>query len=67
MMKKRLQWYQKAAKRGNVKAQFNLAAMYDNGEGVMQDKEKAVQWYQKAAKQGKCQSPIQSWCDVYQR
>ena len=29
-----------------------LVVMYDGGEGVTQDKEKAVQWYQKAAEQG---------------
>ena len=33
-------------------AQFNLAAMYGNGDGVSQDHEKAVWWARKAANQG---------------
>ena len=33
-------------------AQTNLGYMYDVGEGVAEDKEKAVEWYLKAATQG---------------
>ncbi|MBI0113967.1 MULTISPECIES: tetratricopeptide repeat protein [unclassified Gilliamella] len=33
-------------------AQYNLARMYDDGEGIEQDKQKAVYWYTKAAEQG---------------
>ena len=44
--------YRKAAEQGNADAQFNLALMYDNGEGVTQDYAEAVKWYRKAAEQG---------------
>jgi hypothetical protein len=33
-------------------AQFNLALLYEKGEGVAVDKAKAVEWYKKAAEQG---------------
>jgi TPR repeat protein len=44
--------YRKAAEQGDVDAQFNLAAMYDEGKGVPQDYKQAVNWYRKAAEQG---------------
>jgi len=37
--------------RGNAVAQFNLAQMYETGEGVTQDDEEAAKWYRKAAEQ----------------
>ena len=37
------------AKRGDVDAQFNLAALYDNGFGVERDVKKAALWYVRAA------------------
>lgn len=40
------------AKNGDVLAQYNLGWMYDNGEGVVQNYEKAFEWYSKAANQG---------------
>ncbi len=40
------------AEQGNADAQFNLALMYDNGQGVPQDYKQAVKWYTKAAAQG---------------
>jgi TPR repeat protein len=40
------------ANQGNATAQNNLAAMYDNGQGVPQDYTTAVKWYTLAAKQG---------------
>lgn len=45
-------WYEKAAKQGNVSAQFNLGVLYDKGQGVEQDYAKAAYWYEKAAEQG---------------
>jgi len=36
----------------DAKAQSNLRAMYDNGQGVKQDYAKAIEYYQKAADQG---------------
>ena len=40
------------AEQGDASAQFNLALMYDNGVGVLQDDAEAVKWYRKAAEQG---------------
>ena len=40
------------AEQGFAYAQFNLALMYDKGEGVPQDYKEAVKWYTKAAEQG---------------
>ena len=40
------------AEQGDATAQFNLGAMYDNGEGVLQDHKEAVKWYRLAAEQG---------------
>ena len=33
-------------------AQYNLGLMYDNGDGVPEDNEKAVKWYRLAAERG---------------
>ncbi|MCX8627215.1 tetratricopeptide repeat protein, partial [Gilliamella sp. B3976] len=40
------------AEQGDKDAQYNLALMYDEGEGVKESKEKAIYWYTKAAEQG---------------
>ena len=40
------------AEQGHALAQFHLAVMYDNGEGVFPDKKEAVRLYRLAAKQG---------------
>jgi TPR repeat protein len=40
------------AEAGNPNAQTILGVMYDDGEGVAQDPEKAALWYRKAAEQG---------------
>jgi TPR repeat protein len=36
----------------DAKAQYNLGAMYNNGEGVPEDDAEAVKWYRLAAEQG---------------
>ena len=38
-------WYRKAADQGDATAQFNLAILYDNGEGVPKDYAEAYSWY----------------------
>ena len=43
---------EKAAKNGNVKAQFQLAVNYRLGKGVEKNLEEAFKWCSKAAKQG---------------
>jgi TPR repeat protein len=46
-------WYRKAcADQGYAPAQFALAGMYYDGEGVAQDYAEAIRWYRKAAEQG---------------
>ena len=44
------------AEQGDATAQFNLALMYSNGDGVPQDYEEAVRWYTLAAEQGDAQA-----------
>ena len=41
-----------AAKQGHAEAQFNLGAMYDQGQGVPQSYKEAAVWLRKAADQG---------------
>jgi hypothetical protein len=42
----------KAAAQGDSRAQYNLALMYKNGEGVVQDYAEAARWYKLSAAQG---------------
>jgi len=42
----------KLAEQGNRDAQFGLAYMYYNGQGVPQDYSEAAKWFRKAADQG---------------
>ncbi|MDA8703384.1 sel1 repeat family protein, partial [Pseudomonadales bacterium] len=50
--KEAVKWYRLAAEQGITNAQTNLALMYDNGEGVIEDDKEAVKWYRLAAEQG---------------
>jgi TPR repeat protein len=45
-------WYRKAAEQGHARAQTNLALMYEDGEGVPQNRQEAIRWFKKAAAQG---------------
>jgi uncharacterized protein len=47
-----VKWFRKAAEQGDAIAQYNLALMYRDGEGVTQDDAEAVKWFRKAAEQG---------------
>ena len=47
-----MKWFQQAADQDNASAQFNLALLYENGQGVPQDFSKAVKWYGLSAEQG---------------
>lgn len=40
------------AQEGDAKAQYNVALMYENGQGVTKDLRQAKKWYEKAAKNG---------------
>lgn len=44
--------YRQAAEQGYAPAQNNLAAMYEQGLGVVPDLTEALHWYQRAAEQG---------------
>jgi TPR repeat protein len=47
------EWYQKAAEKGDVNAELNLAALYrDGGKGFARNMAQAATWYTKAAEQG---------------
>ena len=45
-------YFQEAAARGYVVAQYELAECYDKGNGVTQDYKQAAAWFEKAAAQG---------------
>ena len=49
---KGVEWYRKAAEKGNDSAQYELGLCYNYGKGVPQDYAKAAEWYRKAAAQG---------------
>jgi TPR repeat protein len=50
--KKAARLLQKPAEQGNAEAQASLGFMYEFGEGVRKDDQKAIYWYKKAAEQG---------------
>ena len=50
--KKAVYWLKKAATKGNVDAQYNLAICYENGVGTKKDYTQAAKWYNKAVAQG---------------
>ncbi len=45
-------WFLKAAKQGFARSQNELGLLYEDGEGVEQDNEKAKYWFEQAAKNG---------------
>ena len=47
-----LQILRPLAHHGNAAAQYEIAGMYSNGQGVRQDYTRAAAWYRKAADQG---------------
>ena len=44
------------AEQGSAQAQYNLALMYNFGQGVPQDYKEAVKWYRLSAEQGVAQA-----------
>lgn len=44
-----MEWYKKAADKGNAFAAFKIGALYDYGEGVKKDYQAAMDWYKIAA------------------
>ncbi|MEA2085148.1 MAG: tetratricopeptide repeat protein [Thermodesulfobacteriota bacterium] len=51
-----LEWYEKAAREGNVNAQDTLATIYAAGKSVEKDDQKAFYWFNKAAENGNAYS-----------
>jgi len=51
-LKEAHRYYLMGATSGNIKAQFNLASMYEAGRGCSADPRQAYLWYEKAAEQG---------------
>ena len=49
---KKLFFAKRAAKKGNPKAQFDLAIMYATGNGVQKDERTAFNWFHKSARNG---------------
>jgi TPR repeat protein len=47
-----LKWYRLAAEQGDAFAQYNLALMYNKGQGIPQDYAEALKWHRLAAEQG---------------
>jgi len=45
-------WYRKAAEQGSAAAQYSLANLYHNGQGVTRDHTEATFWWCKAAEHG---------------
>jgi len=45
-------WAERAAKKGDARAQYNLALAYLEGEGARQNLSRAKHWLKKAANQG---------------
>jgi len=41
-----------SAQSGDAKSQYQLGRLYDEGDGIEEDNEKAVDWYRKSAEQG---------------
>jgi TPR repeat protein len=53
----------KSAEQGHAEAQYALANMYNNGDGVAKDAKKGFEWLAKAAEQGdvEAQSSVRAW------
>jgi hypothetical protein len=48
-----VEWYRKAAEKGDVAGELHLAALYrDGGKGFAREMAQAAAWYRKAAEQG---------------
>lgn len=47
-----VRWFRAATEAGDVDAMFNLGAMYEGAQGVLQDLELALQWYHRAGAAG---------------
>lgn len=53
--KSAFEFFEKSCNEGSGKGCFNLAIMYDKGEGVKKSKSKAIHYFQKACDNGEMQ------------
>lgn len=53
---KAVEYYRKAAEKGDIVAHYNIGVCYENGSGVLQNIEIAKDWYKKASEQGYSQA-----------
>jgi hypothetical protein len=53
---KAVDYYRRAAEKGDIVAQYNLGVCYENGNGVTKDIDVAKNWYKEAASQGHSQA-----------
>src|SRR5581483_8375290 len=60
--------YEKASKY-NSAAQFNLALMYEKGDGIKKDIDRAIYWYKKSAEQkyNHAQDKVKKLCKIKNR
>ena len=49
-------WFARAASAGYVDSAFDLAVLYEKGQGVAQDARAALRWYRTAAAAGDAQA-----------
>ena len=54
-----LEWYRKAAEKGNAEAQLELGKRYFDGRGVSANEAEAVVWYTKAADKGNTEAQLE--------
>lgn len=47
-----MEYYEKSAELGNLKAMNHIGYMYGKGNGVEKDRAKSLEWYKKAAELG---------------
>ena len=57
-------WITLAAQQEHTLAQFNLAGMYERGQGVVQNFAEAARWYARAANVGHAEAQFQARVDV---
>ncbi|MCH1429885.1 MAG: sel1 repeat family protein [Chlamydiales bacterium] len=50
--KEAFKWFHRAAKKGNIEAQYKLGMMYFNAKGTVRDYHLAFVWYRRAAQKG---------------
>ncbi|MDG6832872.1 sel1 repeat family protein, partial [Glaesserella parasuis] len=55
-------WFQKAAEKGDAKAQAALGVLYLSGQGVRQNNATGKIWFRKA-----CDNGYQYACDLYRQ